>query len=318
MPTKMLETWLLDPSLSISPAAFVGWFDKIKEQFSDFKPETRTMMINFTRKTSTIGFQVSVPDGWRKNTNKVKIPTYPGFNIIRMMDESFHEQKNLWRHQDGFHVLDAKDLPTSEKYLIEMEGSIDENALKNLVHIKPAANRDNDDEDDKYWLDSSIKTPKALEKIYDDLEIEEVNVGVYVDIDKMFGLTLPKEIRTKAESLHRLLDESKKFNRNEILRSAAEYKRQERLHPSYNPGDFIKIIQRLTARDIVGQHIEIDKPYNVGNIDQPEKFVGIVPQNIKVQALTTLTLRNPAALGYLKFKRKMYMDKLKSEFDKFG
>lgn len=304
----------LNPSLNLSPEAFIGWYDRIKQNFTDFKPETRTMMINFTRRTSTIGLQIKVPDGFRKNHSKIKIPAYPGFSILRMVDEVFHEQKNLWTLTDDYYVLDAKNLPSSERYLIELEGSVEESALKNLVHIKPAANRDNDDDHDKYWLDSSIKQPELLDKIWDDLEIEDVNIGVYVDIDKMFGLTIPQEIKDKTVAMDDLLTTAKNFDRNALIRSAVEYKRQERKLPSFNPTDFYKIIHKLTARDFILQHLEIDKPYNIGDIDHPEKFVGLVPQNIKVQAMTTLTLRQPTALGYLKFKRKLYMNKLKTEF----
>jgi len=308
----------LDASLSLSPEAFIGWFEKIKENFVDFRPETRTMIINFSRQTSTIGFQITIPEGFRKKHNKLKIPNYPGYNLLRMTDEVFHEQKHLWKHVDDYHFLDAKDLPSSERYKIELEGPIDQQALKKLVHIKPAANRDNDDEHDKYWLDSSIKQPEVLDKIWDDLEIEDVNVGVYVDIDKMFGLTIPNEIREKADAIDDLLKTAKNFDRTAILKSAIQYKRQERRAPTYNPGHFYQILNKLTARDILLQHIEIDKPYDIGNVDSPEKFVGLVPQSIRVQALTTLTLRKPTALGYLKFKRRLYMEKLRTEFKKLG
>ena len=155
---------------------------RIKELFTDFKPETRSMTINFSQGVSQIGFQITVPEGWRKSRRKVKIPAIPGYKILRMVDEGFQERKQLWKVSGEYFVLDANVLPASERYLIEMEGTVDENILKNFVYIKPAANRDNDDENDKYWLESSIRQPNALERIYDDLEIDDVNFGVVVDI----------------------------------------------------------------------------------------------------------------------------------------
>jgi len=304
----------LSPSIGLSPEAFVGWYDRIKKNFEPFRPETRSMMINFSRKSSTIGLQIKVPDGFRKNHSKIKIPAYAGFTILKMVDEVFHEHKYLWQLIDGFYELDAKNLPSSERYLIELEGGIDESALKKLVHIKPAANRDNDEEHDKYWLESSIRQPDVLDKLWDDLEIDEVDIGVYVDIDKMFGLTIPQEMKDKAESIRDLLTFARHLDRNALIRGAIDYKRQEERLPSFNPNDFYSIVNKLTARNFILQHLEVDRPYNIGTIDQPDKFVGLVPQNIKVQTLTTLTLREPTALGYLKFKRKLYMDKLKNEF----
>jgi len=133
----------------------------------------------------------------------------------------------------------------------------------------------------------------------------------------MFGLTIPEQVKEKADALKNLLKASSiNFERTQLLRAALAYKKQERLSPTFNPGDFFRIIQRLTGREIIRQHIEIDRPYDIGNINQPEKYIGIVPQSIKVQALTRLTLRMPIASGHLIFKREKYMDKLRSEFEK--
>ena len=298
-------------------AAVTGWYDKVKEIFTDFRPETRTMTINFSRKTSQIGFQIIVPEGWRKNHRKIKIPSISGYNLLRMTDEGFREQKHLWSIDDGNFVLDASKLPSSERYLVEMEGHVDESVLKQFVYIKPAANRDNDNENDKYWLESSIKQPNTLETIYNDLEVDEVNFGVTVDIDKMFALTIPNEVKDKTAALQQLLSvSSSNFDRNQLLKAALEYKKQEKISPSFDPGNFFRIIQRVTTKDLIRQHINIDRAYDLGRIDQPEKYVGIIPQNINVQAVTRLTLRNPIASGYLVFQREKYMEKLRTEFKK--
>ncbi len=146
-------------SLSASPGDALAWFDKIKSYFKDFHPEAKSMTINYGRKTSNIGLAVKIDEGFRKNHNKIKIPAYPGFRIRKMEDASFNQIKSLWRVVENEWVLDAKDLPPSDGYFVELEGSIDEKSLKDLVHIKPSINRDNDDEYDRYWLDASLKNP---------------------------------------------------------------------------------------------------------------------------------------------------------------
>ena len=70
------------------------------------------------------------------------------------------KSKSLWKIVGKEWILDAKDLPPSDGYFIELEGSIDEKSLKDLVHIKPSINRDNDDKVDRYWLDASLKNQK--------------------------------------------------------------------------------------------------------------------------------------------------------------
>ena len=236
-----------------------------------------------------------------------------------MMDDGFREQKQLWKMSGGYFVLDANKLPASERYLIDMEGAVEDGILKRLVYIKPATNRDNDEKNDRYWLESSIRQPNALEKIYDDLEIDDVNFGVVVNIDKMFGLTIPEEVKEKAAAMTKLLNvSSSNFDRNSLLRAAVAYRRQEKASPSLDPGNFFKIIRRVTAKDLIMQHIHIDRPYDIGSIDQPEKYVNLVPQSINVHAVTKLTLKTPIANGYLVFNREKYMEKLRAEFKKLA
>lgn len=306
---------------SISPtaaaAATIEWYDRIKNIFTDFKPETMSLTINFSRGVSQIGSKITVPDGLRKKRRKIKIPVINGYNIVQMLDGGFQEQTRLWKLSDGYFVLNARDLPKSEHYLLTMEGNVEKKVLESFVFIKQAANRDNDDQDDKYWLDASLKQPGTLEKIYDDLAIDDINVGVEVNIEKMFGLTLPKEMEEKASAIHNLLEaSSSNFDRNKLFKAALAYKKQARVSPTFDPGNFAKIIQKLTARDVIEQYINIERPYNIDNIEQPVKYVNIVPQSIKVQALTRLTLEQPIAAGYLVFNREKYLNKLRSEFQK--
>lgn len=297
--------------------AVTEWYDRVKELFTDFEPETRNMTINFSRGVSQISFKITVPNGLRKKKRKIKIPAIAGYKIIQMMNEGFREQTQLWKLSDGYFVLNAHELPASEHYLVIMEGNVDSRLLKNFVYIKPAANRDNDDKNDKYWLDASLRQPNTLEKIYADLEIDDINVGVEVNIDKMFGLTLPKEVKEKALAMRKLIEvSSSNFDRNELIRAALMYRKQERISPAFNPGNFAKVIQKVTAKDVISQYINIERPYDIGNIEQPEKYVNIVPQSIKVQAITRLTLETPIATGYLVFSRENYLEKLRSEFQK--
>jgi len=156
----------LEASASISALGLLAWFESIKKYFIDFKPETRTVVVNYTKKTSTIELAIHIGQGFRKKHRKIKLPIYENYKISKMKDESFHELKFLWRVEDNQWVLDAKKLPSSEWFLIEMEGVVEEKALEDLVHIKPAINRDSDEENDRYWLDSSLKNPTILDKLW--------------------------------------------------------------------------------------------------------------------------------------------------------
>lgn len=313
---KMWKKWKLDPSFNFSPESILGWYDKIKTNFTDFKPETRTMTINYGRKTSVIELALKIEDGFRKNHQKIKLPAYNDYQIIRMKDDSFHNLKFLWQRDGNYWVLDASKLPSSEWFSIELEGSIQPNILKDLVHIKPAFNRDSDNDTDKFWLDASIKNPTIIDKMWQALEIQDVNVGVLVDVNKLFGLRMPSEIQDKAVMMQKYLRAGLLLDRQNMFRTASAYRQFEREIP-FNPNDFLKIIQNLTGREIFMDYLNIDQPYSIGDIDHPKKHDGILPMDVRVQTLTNLTLKNPQSSGYLIFKRQKYLDRLEDEFGKF-
>ena len=303
-------------SFSATLGDTLGWFEKIKEYFKDFRPEARSMTINFFRQTSTIGLAITVEEGFRKNHNKIKIPAYQGFKITNMQSASFHKIQSLWKCVEGEWILNAKNLPPSNGYFIELEGAIEAKNLKDLVHIKPSINRDSNDEVDKYWLDASLKNPKLLEQVWDELQVDEVNVGVKIDVNKLFGLRLPQEIKDKADSIQKYLHAGTLGDRGLQFRAMLDYKRQERKTP-FHPNDFLRVIQSLTARNTLLNYVSIDDRYDIGEIDHPTTYGGIIPQDVKVQTLTKLTLHDPQALGYLTLQRKLYLEKFKKNLIRF-
>lgn len=277
------------------------------------------MTINFDNKTTMLAVRITVPEGARRNLMKVKIPVHEGYKIVRMLDEAFVEQNHKWKNDGEYFTLDAKELPQSEHFFVEMQGNIDESALDNLVFIKPAVNRDDGVETDKYWLESSLKNIRMFDDIYSEMAIDRVNIGVDIDIQKMFRLAIPPEITERAISINKLLESaSSGFDRNQLFRNAYNYRYQHRVYPEYDPTNFMRLIRRLTSRETVKEYIQIDNPYELGDVVQPDKYVDLVPQSITIRAITRLTLKNPTASGYLIFKKKRYTEKLKTEFQNKG
>lgn len=311
----------MDPTINNpieAASAVIEGYDRIKNIFADFRPETRSMTINFTRRTSEMSFKVTVPDGWRKRHRKIVLPAYAGSGIVKMMDESFNEHKYLWKRIGDKFVLDANKLPSANTYLVTMEGRVDESALSQFVYIKPAANRTRDETSDKYWLESGLRNLRVLESIYDDLEVDDVNFNVSVSIDKMFGLTIPQEIKELGRATKRLRHAALHTDRQEWYHAMRDYKAQHKAQhqalPDYNPESFTRLIDTLTSRETIAEYISVDRPYGLGEIRPPERYHGIVPQSVTISAITSLTLRDPAAVGYLSFNKKSYTEKLRSAF----
>ena len=306
----------MEPAISASAESLISGFRALKVYLKDFRPVVKTIVINYSKKTCVIRFVLHIEEGFRKSHNKIKIPAYSGFIISRMQDASFNELKYHWRIENDQWVLDAKNLSPSDGYLVELEGKIDEEAIKNIVHIKQAANRDSDDQDDKYWLYSSIKNPTLLKQIWTELQIDDVNIGVSVDFNKLFSLQMPPEIVLKLDAMNNFLRAGAlSSDRGVLFKAWSEFRRQERKVP-FQPSSFLQLIHNLTAREALLEYFKVDSSrYRIGEIEQPTEFHGSLPQDVLVHAATTLTLRKPESMGHLIFHRQRYLDRLKKEFD---
>ncbi len=205
-------------------------------------------------------------------------------------------------------------MPFSETYLVTMEGKVSKGALDQLVYIKPAANPVRNEDVENYWLESGLRNLKMLESIYTDLEIDEVNFGVDVSIDKIFGLTIPPEIKAQAESIGKIIRAASHMDRQEWFRSMRDYRAQSRILPNYDANAFIRLVNWLTSKEVIERYVTVDRPYGLGTVQPPERYHGVVPQSIEINAVTELTLRSPTSKGYLKFNKKDYIKKLRSEF----
>lgn len=289
---------------------------KAQNYFSDFKPESRTLAIDFTNKISTMGFQITVPEGRRKKFGKIKIPAHEGYKIVRMIDDAFQEQKQSWRLVDNHYVLDAKRLPLSGRFLVETQRSIDSDVLNRLVFVKPTSVNESDAQVDKYWLESSIKSMDMIEKIYSRLEIERVDFTIDIDLHKMFKLAIPTEIVEQSIAVRDLLTNAVNFDRNKLFKSALLYKKYYKSNPPFDHNNFLRLIRRLTAQETINRYVTIERPYEIGVIEPVDDFADVIPQKINVHARTKLTLKDPIATGYLVFKRQAYVEKLKSDLQK--
>lgn len=307
----------MDPTIGDSLNAANAVVDiciRLKKFFSDFRPETQSVAINFADHTCEISFRINIPDGWRKKQRKIVVPAHESFAITRMFDSAFNQHRHEWKRIGSEYVLDASKLPYSETYLVTMEGQVSKDALNQLVYIKPAANPVTNENVDNYWLESGLRSLKMLEGIYTDLEIDDVNFGVDVSIDKIFGLTIPPEIKAQAESVGRVIRAASHMDRQEWYRAMQNYRAQTRILPDYDVSSFTRLINWLTSREVIEKYVSVDRPYGLGTVQPPEHYHGVVPQSMKISATTELTLRNPTAKGYLKFNKKGYIEKLRSEF----
>ena len=108
-------------------SALVDICAHLKKFFTDFRPETQSVTINFAMRTCEISFKVDIPAGWRKRQRKMVVPAHGGFSITKMFDSVFNQYRHEWMRAGTDYILDASKLPFPATCLVTMEGMISKN-----------------------------------------------------------------------------------------------------------------------------------------------------------------------------------------------
>jgi hypothetical protein len=291
------------------------WFDKVKSYLTHFKPDITHVSINFREKACEIRLHIHVPQGLRRRIHKIEIPAYQGFRVKEMTDP-FAYVKNGFYFEDGKWKMDPNLLPASEHYLVYLEGKMDSSIIDKIVRVQPATNRDSTEELDRYWLDAMIRDVQLLEKIWQHLEIEDVDISVKLSIDRCFYGVLPSDLKERIEATQKFLEAGKTLDRERVLRAWFAYRKALK-KSTISVDEVVKITQKLTEPDTFTNYLSVDNPYRIGGVFIDETFRRrIFPELITVNARTDLSFKTPVATGYLTFKKKAYTDVIKQFLDK--
>jgi len=269
----------------------------------------RGMRINYRTQKSEISLALHIPNSLKRKIAKVEIPAYQNFVVSDMMDESFSRVRSAWQFRNGKWVLRPSILPASERYLVKLKGEVPKATLLGMVRIQPAQNRDQTPELDRYWLNSMIRDVDFFSQIYRELEVDDVNVSVHVGVERCFSTTFPKEMKRVLEASQRWTRAGHGRDRNEIQRAWLNLRRVTRTS-KIQVGDLIQAIYKLTLGELFTEYLVVDLPYSLEEIKREERFMGMFPEKMSVNACTDLNLRQPVATGYLTFKKKEYMKKI--------
>ena len=289
------------------------WGNKVVNYYKPYKPEVKSMTINYRTLSSEINLLLYIPDNIRRRITKVEIPAYQNFVITNMIDESFNPIRHLWRFENGKWKLNPKSLPASEKFLVTLHGKVPKIVMSNLVRIQPAKNRDQTEEFDRYWLDSMIRNVGLLEQIWHELNVEDVNVAVRVGIERCFSATIPKELKMKLKATQRWIRAGHGLDREEVFRAWRDLRRASRAIKI--PVDkIVDIMYKLTTGETFTRFLSVDRPYTLGDVRREEQLISLFPERMFVEALTELSLKQPTATGYLTFKKKKYIETIEQSF----
>ncbi|MCW7075569.1 MAG: hypothetical protein OCU24_06965 [Candidatus Methanospirare jalkutatii] len=288
------------------------WIDKVIDYLRRYKPETKSMTINYRTRDAEIEFVLYIPDNLKRKFRKVEIPAYQNFVIAEMRDESFTKIGDLWRFEDGKWKLNPTQLPPSERYLLTLKGRLPDDVLTRIVYVQPAANKDRTDEVDRYWLRSMIRNVESLEKLWDALNVDDVTASVRIGIERCLSTAIPKELKKRIEVTREWIQVGRGRDREQLYRVWRKMRHTCKTDVSVD--EIVDLIYKLTAGDFFSQFLVVDNPYTLGEIRREETFKGTFPEKMRVEACTGLTLKQPTAAGYLTFKKKEYTKIVEKEF----
>lgn len=291
------------------------WVSKVRKFFEPFKPEFKDMRINYRTRQSEMSLALYIPDSVRRSVNKIEIPAYQNFQIAEMIDESFSKVELVWHFDDGKWKMNTSVLPASERYLLKLKGEVPKEIMSDIIRIQPAQNRDQTSEMDRYWLNCVITDVDYFRDMYRQLEVGDIDVTVRVGIERCFSTTFSEELKRVLEASQRWVRAGHGRDRNEIQRAWMNLKSVAG-SSQIQVGQITRTIYELTIGELFKDYLSVGLPYSIGEIRREERFMGLFPEKMSVEATTDLSLKQPFARGYLTFKKKEYMKKIEKHLTK--
>ena len=293
---------------------FVEKLSKLLEKMKNFKPQLKSLRVNYLEKTTEMKILLNIPQGIRRRFRHIEIPTYPGYTIHEIFDGNTFNRIDLnWRKKGQNWVADANKLTASDNFFAIMKGSLSQESLDQLVRLYCPEDPKRTPDLDLYWIDSAIKDMAILEKIYEELTIDKVATCVNIGVERQFSSAFPPEIRhwlrarAEADMYLSSRDRQKSFRSFYKLRLAQ--KRVGKLSSS----DIYKLGARVLGPDIFMYYISVDKPFRIDGL-LPLETEGLYPEKIGVRVQTDLNYKHPVAQGDLVYKKIEFASKLKEEF----
>ena len=295
---------------------FIDKLSKLLEKMQNYKPEVKSLRINYLDKTTELKLLVNVPQGIKRRFRDIEIPAYPSYSIREVFDGATFDKIDVkWQLKNQNWISDAEDLGASDRYFVILQGQITEDSLAQLVKLYCPEDPKRTTEVDRYWIDSAIKDMSILEKIYDELTIDKVSTCVNVGVERQFASSIPKEVRewfrARAQADRYLASKDRGMSFRSFYRLRAAQRKMGKLSPT----DVHNLASKALSPETFMYYIEVDKPFHISHL-MPLEETSWYPEKIGVSVETDLNYRNPVAQGDLIYKKIEFASKLTEEVKK--
>lgn len=295
-------------STAQSAVSLVKQVNEVLEVFRPYKPEVRRFTVDYLTRTSEIKYLLNIPSGINRKTHRtIELPATTGFRIDEVLDLDTTDLLRINYEPKGEKwVFNVGDFPNSNRFMVTTKGVVSLDLLNRLVAVNCATNPTRREDCDCYWIHSAIRDVSILEKIWEELDVERVNVDVRIGVERFFSSAIPESVKERLKVQSELLNAIRRGDRNiEGLKS--KY-RHSAIKAKISPSDLVDLLMSLVSGDFFSSFISLDKPFVLGSIEPHRELTSVIPERVKINVLSDLNFQLPAAKGELTFKRKDFTD----------
>lgn len=303
-----------EPSTNVT-ANLVDVVSGAYEFFDDFRPQTKSVRYNYREATSEITFLIEVPDSRKRKFGKVKIPISNGYRVKDMFSlPDYNPVTAVYTLRDGYITFNPKQLPNQDQYIITLNGDVEPQTLEEIVHLKAPEDPTRTEEEDSYWVHSAIKRPGVMKEVYDDMQVDNVDITLKVGVQRCFSNSIPGDVLDVFDRTRELLEASNKDDRNQIF-TASRRRYKARRDLSTSPAEAADLVRSLATAENLQDFISIDDPFRERNINPGTPEQHIFPETVSVDVTTDLDLDRQAADGDIIFKKKKFEKFIEGKID---
>jgi hypothetical protein len=303
-----------EPTTNLS-ANLVNVVSRAYDFFDDFRPQTKSVRYNYREATSEITFLIEVPDGRKRQFGEVKIPIREGYRLKDMFTlPEYNPVRAAYTSGEGYISFNPKELPNQSEYIVTLNGDVEPQTLDEIVHLKAPEDPTRSKKEDSYWIHSAIKRPGVMKDIYDDMQVDNVDISLSVGVQRCFSNSIPEDVLSVFDRTRDLLEASNEDDRNRIL-TASRRRTRARRDLSTSPAEAADIVRSLATAENIQDYIRVDDPFRERNINPGTPKQHIFPETVSVDVTTDLDLDRQAADGDITFQKKSFEEFVEGKID---
>jgi len=303
-----------DPQTNLS-ADLVDVVKGAYEFFEDFEPQTRSVRYNYREANSEMTFFIRVPDSRKRQFGKVKIPLADGYRLKGMFSLPDYKRVNASHtSREGYITFNPKELPNQNEFIVTLRGDVEPDTLNEIVHLKSPEDPTRTEEEDSYWIHSAIKRPGVMKEVYDDMQVDNVDISMNVGVQRCFSNSIPKDVLSIFDRTKELLEASNEHDRNKIV-TASKRRYEARQNLSTSPAEAADIIRSLATAEHLQDFIDIEDPFRERNINPGTPKQNLFPETVSVDVTTDLHLDRQAANGDIVLQKKDFQEFVEGKID---